>query len=156
MSLKNIRERTSNIGKLGRLLVGQTKNADKRVVEQAMRYLVSQLKVNFRPLYPETVQALASLADARGETLWTIVWDELQRTTNARVTHAADLDWEEPEWTKVWTGKPTHDQQVDEEEVEFRCLSLNKGRHVLSKAWAAGHDTAALDQQEIEVSSIFF
>lgn len=152
MTLKNVRERTANIGKLGRLLAAQPKDEDQRVVEQAMRVLVAQLKVNFRPLYPETVSALAALADERGEVLWDIVWDQLQRTISAADVHAVDLDWTEPTWAHEEVDQSPDDDAIDEEDAEFRCLSLNKGRRVLETAWASSETRDLSSTAEIEVS----
>lgn len=155
MTLKNVRERTSNIGKLGRLLEGIGATEEKELVGDATRYLVSQLKVNFRPLYSDTIAALAGLGSSRGESLWDILWGQLQSTISAETTHAVDLDWDEPEWTRQ-AGVASHarDDEFDEEDAEFRCPNLNKGRRALSHAWIAGTDPAAMDPvHEIQVSS---
>jgi U3 small nucleolar RNA-associated protein 20 len=155
MTLKNVRERTSNIGKLGRLLEGIGATEEKELVEDATRYLVSQLKVNFRPLYPDTIAALAGLGSSRGESLWGILWAQLQKTISAESTHAVDLDWEEPAWTReAGATSSARDDDFDEEDAEFRCPNLNKGRRALSSAWVAGTDPAAMDPaQEIQVST---
>lgn len=153
MTLKNVRERTSNIGKLGRLLVSQSDDTTERIVQKAMRYLVAQLKVNFRPLYSETVTVLASLADRKGETLWDIVWDQLQQTISATEIHMADLDWIEPTWSRVRASLREDDGVLDEEDIEFRCTSLNKSRRVLDTAWAKGESRDISDEAEIGVSN---
>jgi U3 small nucleolar RNA-associated protein 20 len=158
MTLKNVRERTSNIGKLGRLLESIGATEEKELVEDATRYLVSQLKVNFRPLYPDTVAALAGLGSSRGESLWGILWDQLQKTISAESTHAVDLDWKEPDWTHdTGLGMVQRDDGVDEEDAEFRCPNLIKGRRALSSAWTASTDQNAMDlSHEIEVSNSSF
>lgn len=153
MTLKNVRERTANIGKLGRMLAAQPKDENDRSIEQAMRLLVAQLKVNYRPLYAETVTNLASLASTRGETLWNLVWEQLQRTIAADKSHAVDLDCEEPDWTRDGGADlPMNDDTADEDEAEFRCPNLFKGRRTLSKAWLASQDTRLMDTDEITVS----
>lgn len=153
MTLKNVRERTANIAKLGRLLATQPKDENSRSIEQAMRYLVAQLKVNYRPLYPETITNLATLAESRGETLWDIIWEQLQRTIAADKSHAVDLDWEEPDWTRDVERDTTGDEDpADEDEAEFRCPNLFKGRRVLSKAWTASQNQQVFDADEITVS----
>jgi U3 small nucleolar RNA-associated protein 20 len=153
MTLKNVRERTVNIGKLGRILATQPKEETHRFIEQAMRYLVAQFKVNFRPLYAETITNLASLIGTQGETLWDIVWEQLQRTIAADKPHSVDLDWDEPDWTRQVAGDLQSDADAtDEDEAEFRCPNLFKGRRVLSKAWMANQDHQILDTDEITVS----
>lgn len=151
--MKNVRERTANIAKLGRMLASQPKDENDRSIEQAMRYLVAQLKVNFRPLYAETITNLTTLAGTRGETLWTIVWEQLQRTIAADKSHAVDLDWEEPDWTRDVVRDTQGDSDAaDDDEAEFRCPNLFKGRRVLSKAWMASQNVQILDTDEITVS----
>jgi len=153
MTLQNVRERTANIGKLGRLLEGIPTSEEKQLVEDATRYLISQLKVNFRPLYPDTIAALAGLGSSRGETLWSLVWDQLQKTIASETAVAVDLDWEEPEWTKVTPVQSGGSDEGDEEDKEFRCPNLVKGRRALSSAWAISADPASADLSgEIQVS----
>lgn len=152
MTLKNVRERTASIGKLGRTLAGQAKVLDPVLLEQAIRFLISQLKVNFRPLYAETIGALAGMADSSGEVLWKVLWKELQRTTSADVSHAPDLDWVQPTWATSHSQPETQQDNMDEEDVEFRCPNANKGRRALSNAWEASQDHTVLDRKEIVVS----
>jgi U3 small nucleolar RNA-associated protein 20 len=154
MSLKNVRERTANIGKLGRLLENIPASEEQQLVEDATRYLLSQLKVNFRPLYPDTIAALAGLGSSRGETLWGIVWEQLQKTISSETSHAVDLGWEEPEWTRVEHTHAVETEDADDEDAEFRCPNLIKGRRALSRVWANGTNASQFDiSAEIEVST---
>jgi U3 small nucleolar RNA-associated protein 20 len=153
MTLQNVRERTANIGKLGRLLEAIPASDENQLVEDATRYLISQLKVNFRPLYPDTIAALAGLGSSRGETLWSLVWDQLQSTIASETAVAVDLDWAEPEWTKVAPVQSGDSDEGDEEDKEFICPNLFKGRRALSSAWASSADPASADlSEEIQVS----
>jgi U3 small nucleolar RNA-associated protein 20 len=153
MTLQNVRERTSNIGKLGRILENIPASEENQLVEDATRYLLSQLKVNFRPLYPDTIKALAGLGSSRGETLWGIVWDQLQKTIAAETALGVDLDWEEPAWTKIAPVQSGETDEGDEEDKEFICPNLFKGRRALSAAWASTGDSVSVVQsEEIQVS----
>jgi len=153
MTLQNVRERTSNIGKLGRILENIPASEEHQLVEDATRYLLSQLKVNFRPLYPDTIKALAGLGSSRGETLWGIVWDQLQKTIASETAVGVDLDWEEPQWTKLAHSRVVEADEGDEEDKEFICPNLFKGRRALSAAWASNADPASeVQSEEIQVS----
>jgi U3 small nucleolar RNA-associated protein 20 len=154
MTLQNVRERTSNIGKLGRILENIPASEENQLVEDATRYLLSQLKVNFRPLYPDTIKALAGLGSSRGETLWDIVWEQLQKTIAAETALGVDLDWEEPEWTKVSRPQPAEADEGDEDDKEFICPNLFKGRRALSAAWTNQADQQD-NSEEIQVSYSF-
>jgi U3 small nucleolar RNA-associated protein 20 len=153
MTLQNVRERTSNIGKLGRILENIPASEENQLVEDATRYLLSQLKVNFRPLYPDTIKALAGLSSSRGETLWGIIWEQLQKTIASESALGVDLDWEEPEWTKVSAAQSDETDQGDEEDKEFICPNLFKGRRALSSAWTSNAGPASeIEAEEIQVS----
>jgi U3 small nucleolar RNA-associated protein 20 len=153
MTLQNVRERTSNIGKLGRILENIPASEENQLVEDATRYLLSQLKVNFRPLYPDTIKALAGLGSSRGETLWGIIWEQLQKTIASESALGVDLDWEEPEWTKVSAAQSDETDQGDEEDKEFICPNLFKGRRALSSAWTSNAGPASeIEAEEIQVS----
>ena len=153
MTLQNVRERTSNIGKLGRILENIPASEENQLVEDATRYLLSQLKVNFRPLYPDTIKALAGLGSSRGETLWSIIWEQLQKTIASESALGVDLDWEEPEWTKVSVAQSDETDHGEEEDKEFICPNLFKGRRALSSAWASNAGSASeIEAEEIQVS----
>jgi U3 small nucleolar RNA-associated protein 20 len=155
MTLKNVRERTSNISRLARLLAGLPKDIPediKSAVDGAISYLVGQLKVNFRPLYPEITTSLATLVGRHGERIWGKIWSELERTNAARDVQKADLGVELPEWTHVDNNHSKRDAEDDEEaEGEFRCRSLEKSVSVVGKAWLESSDINQVDAKEVVV-----
>lgn len=154
MSLKNVRERTANIARLGRSIQGvQDASEDlERTVKAALTYLVAQLKVNFRPVWRETVEVLTEIAKHRredAEALWNIVWDEIQKTIVSAQVIMPDLGVEYPAWTKQRVQVEQDDEGDDEEGAEFRCNSLSKGRLATVRAWQETNDSAKLDVAEI-------
>lgn len=154
MSLKNVRERTANIARVGRLLAAVPSDASesvKTVVLDALSYLLSQLKVNFRPLYSETITAIASLGSTLGEEVWGLVWEDLQKTTQSREASVVDLEWQEPGWAKR-RPRTTDSEGEADEDIEFRCLSLQKGRNTFHAAWERTSETEFVDAADIEVS----
>jgi U3 small nucleolar RNA-associated protein 20 len=155
MTLKNVRERTTNIARVGRLLFAVPKDTSseiRQVTQNAMAYLLSQLKVNFRPLYSETIKTVASLAPVHGEYLWTLIWDELQKTNDSREATVVDLEWTEPSWIKSRPSQVNPEGDEDEDEIEFRCLSLRKTRSTLSRAWDQTTEVTSVDQADYDVS----
>ena len=154
MTLKNVRERTSHIGRLGRLLAGLPDDADDgllAIIRNVTRYLLAQLKVNFWPLYAETVSALAGLTDKHGEILWELVWDQLEKTSAAKSSRVVDLDVQNPPWADQEDISRLH--PADEDEADFRCHNLEKARYASSTAWSQSSDARQLDSAEIQVGS---
>jgi U3 small nucleolar RNA-associated protein 20 len=153
MTLKNVRERTNNLARLGRYLVNQTSPSDEvaATINAAISYLVAQLKVNFRPVWAETVTALTALAPKNAEQIWTIVWGDLSKTILADKAVMPDLGVTNPEWTTK-KAAAEEDDGYDDEEHEFRCTAQTKGRTAAAHAWAENNDATKLDIAEISVS----
>lgn len=149
MSLKNIRERTTNIARLTRHVANINEPADElaATIQHALAYLVAQLKVNFRPIWAETVTSLTALAKQRAEIIWEIVWAELQKTIVADQTVMSDLGVTKPEWTKQ---KVEEEEEDDDEEQEFRCSAQVTKRNAVVRAWAENNDANKLDVGEIK------
>lgn len=155
VTLKNVRERTAHIGRLGRILTSLPEGVDERTRTKAIHaisYLVAQLKVNYRPIYGETITALAGVATKFGDDVWRIVWDELERTQAAGQVSMPDLGVRNPEWTKVKreNQQSQRDQQEDED-TSFRCHNLDKGMMAVKQAWEESRDARSLDDKEIAV-----
>lgn len=152
MSLKNVRERTAHIARLGRHLVALPSDATdiaSQTAKFAIKYLIAQLKVNFRPVWAETVTALTALAARHSEDIWTVVWEEISKTISTQQTVMPDLGVVNPEWTKQKLAEEA-DVEYDEEDMEFRCTGLAKGRTVVARAWEDNNDVTNLDVAEIQ------
>jgi U3 small nucleolar RNA-associated protein 20 len=155
MTLKNVRERTSNIARLTRLLLALPKDPDQAmqaVLQGAINYIIGQLKVNFRPLYPEITSSLAALVPKHGDSVWTTIWSELQKTNAAEVVQITDLGADLPDWTKSGGRKQREELDIDEGEGEFRCRSLEKSILAVDQAWSQPSEVTLLDADEIAVS----
>jgi U3 small nucleolar RNA-associated protein 20 len=141
MTLRNVRERTTNIARLSRLLLALPDDLEEDVegvVRHVIGYLLSQLKVSFRPLWAEIVQALSSLAQRHAAT----------------VAQIPDFGVEKPDWASI---TPSQQKSEDEEEdPEFKCPNLDKSRRVLTTSWSSVKDEQQLDRAEIEVSGARF
>lgn len=83
ISLRNVRERTTQIRKLGLML--EESLPDDWIIDSLVRYLLSQFKVNFRPLYSETIAVLSGIAAKKPDLLWAIVEHELELTKTNEV-----------------------------------------------------------------------
>ena len=73
IDIQGVRERVLRIGRVGQV-VGDEKGAD-----LCARWLISQLKVNLRPLWSPAAAALASLAQRFGDLVWRLLFEELQK-----------------------------------------------------------------------------
>lgn len=158
MTLRNIRDRTSQIARLGRLLEAVPKDADAPLLSathHAIRYLLSQLKVNYRPIYPEAIKALSALTAAHGDVIWENVWGELEKTHAAQVFAVPDLEVETPAWTEAQSGDGKGQRErakLDSEEAaEFRCTAMDKMVKAFKKEWAGAEDLSILDAAEVPV-----
>ncbi|WVQ83544.1 hypothetical protein IAT38_005685 [Cryptococcus sp. DSM 104549] len=156
MSLKNVRERTTAISRLARTLVAllpAPSSLPPAMLKAATVYLVAQLKVNFRPVYPEAIAALAALCDAGAssrEVVWETVWAELEKTNAAKVAVAADLGVEKPAWATARADKAHRGEEAkEEEEAEFRCPNAEKSRQAVGRAWGVVNEEGRLDSGEI-------
>ncbi|KAF8901183.1 armadillo-type protein, partial [Gymnopilus junonius] len=75
LDIQGVRERVLRIGRVGQV-VGDEKGAD-----LCARWLISQLKVNLRPLWSPAAAALAALSARFGELVWRLLFDELRKVT---------------------------------------------------------------------------
>lgn len=150
MTLRNVRERTTNISRLTRSISALPVALPKFVLKGIVTYLVAQFKVNFRPVYPEAIAALSALTEKYKEEVWEIVWTELERTNNAKEAVTLDLDAKHPDWAEE-QGSNEDRAEKDEEEAEFRCPNLEKSKVVFSRVWGKRSQEEKLDQQEIGV-----
>ncbi|WWC98879.1 hypothetical protein V866_005773 [Kwoniella sp. B9012] len=155
MTLKNVRERTTSIARLARgilSLPGSTLKESSKLLNGVITFLVSQLKVNFRPIYAETITALSSIAEKQGEIIWEIVWEELQKTDVDEGSSMLDLGVVKPSWAeKRFEDSESRRVQQDEDEAEFHCHNLEKSRKTLNKVWVQATQEDKLDQQEVSV-----
>lgn len=152
MSFQNARERTTQVARLGRQLDSlSNKEEVASTIKSAITYLIAQLKVNFRPVWAEIVTALTALAKGHTETIWTVVWEELQRTIVSEEVIMPDLDVTYPQWTKQTAAQ---EAEVDDggEGAEFRCHGLVRARNNVLRAWQESNDATNLDVAEITVS----
>jgi U3 small nucleolar RNA-associated protein 20 len=80
--------------------------------------LLAQLKVNLRPLWPPTAEALARLAGSYGERVWALIFSELQI-----LVHPVPLD------IPTWLSGSYEDEDQDgihEEERSWRDPTAHK------------------------------
>ncbi|BEI87998.1 uncharacterized protein CcaverHIS019_0107160 [Cutaneotrichosporon cavernicola] len=146
MSLKNTRDRTTQIARLGRQL--GTLTDPNESVQWAINYLIAQLKVNFRPVWAESVTVLTSLVGDHAESIWTTVWDQLQKTTIAEDSVMPDLGVSYPDWTQQKVVQEEVEDDGDEG-AEFRCHGLVRARNNILRAWQETNDSTNLDVAEI-------
>ncbi|TFY83749.1 hypothetical protein EWM64_g255 [Hericium alpestre] len=74
LDVQGVRERVLRISRLEQVISDE----DAIGPDLAIRWIVSQLKVNLRPLWSPAAQALASLSPRFGDLVWKIMFDELQ------------------------------------------------------------------------------
>jgi len=123
------------------------------MLPDVVSYLVAQLKVNFRPLYAETISALAGLAGQHGEIVWSAIWQEMEALSTAKSVSVIDLGVENPEWVSRGAKHTTGYSSGDEdEEADFGCHNLEKSRLAVNGAWDVFRNAGELDANEVSVS----
>jgi hypothetical protein len=90
-----------------------------------MSLSTGQLKVNFRPLYPETIAVLKELAEHHSETVWSCTFAQLELCM-ADKTHLLRLV-AKPEWAST-AEQADEDAQSEtvEDEKSFICPNAGK------------------------------
>ncbi|KAG2048035.1 hypothetical protein BDR06DRAFT_943462 [Suillus hirtellus] len=79
LDMHGVRERVLRIGRLYQVV----RDDGSLSADICIRWLVSQLKVNLRPIWSPASQALSSLAQKFGDVVWNIIFSELQQPQGA-------------------------------------------------------------------------
>ncbi|KAI0060580.1 hypothetical protein BV25DRAFT_946008 [Artomyces pyxidatus] len=124
LDVQGARERVLRITRLEQSIA----EGDSLASELAIRWLAAQLKVNLRPVWSPTAQALGSVSQRCGELVWRILFDELQ--TIMRPGEEVGT----PDWMQSDSGEEDGDGDVvSEEERTWRDPSAHKVRSALGK-----------------------
>ena len=136
MTLKNVRERTTNIKRVGRHLQNALSSDTMTdvTVNRAITYLLSQLKVNFRPLYAETITTLGELVPKCGESIWSIVWSELGKV-DLSDPFLPDLGMELPVWSMSDPQESQSPSTANEDDITLVCNNLIQIHGVFNSIW---------------------
>ncbi|EKM53530.1 uncharacterized protein PHACADRAFT_98717 [Phanerochaete carnosa HHB-10118-sp] len=120
IDVHGIRERVMRIGRLSHIL----KDGDEIGAEIAVRWLIAQLKVNLRPLWVPTSEALAAIAERFGDLTWNLLFEQLK---------AASLN-QLSEPSPAWMSVDDSDQDtIFEQERSWRDPSAHKLRSSVAK-----------------------
>ncbi|KIJ63496.1 hypothetical protein HYDPIDRAFT_133895 [Hydnomerulius pinastri MD-312] len=133
LDVHGVRERVLRIGRIGQVV----KDDEPLAADLCIRWLISQLKVNLRPLWSPAAEALSSLAKRLGDPVWACIFEELQVVT--QLENGAGV----PEWLREHTA---HDEGDDpwEEERTWRDGTAHKVRTVASKWLDTEHGSKAI------------
>lgn len=122
------------IAKLAKRLASLPPSGNDDQLKGVARYLLSQLKIRFRPIWSEATAALAEMAKTRGDVVWNVIWDQLERTLATEFAMVPDLDTEEPAWASAYPDKAQPRTPADGA-VELRCPNIIKTREKLRSLW---------------------
>ncbi|KAJ9108547.1 hypothetical protein QFC19_002263 [Naganishia cerealis] len=146
MSLQNVREKTTKIRKVEIAL----RDLDLRGAEEAsllnnlISYLISQLKVNFRPLYPDTIDVLATFATKYPAPFWLLAFEQLEKCSKNDPSLLITIN--KPSWVEAAEAlrddKDTADENVDK---TLHCPNASKLDRILD---------AAMNVEDIKSGSI--
>ncbi|KAG0701153.1 armadillo-type protein [Suillus ampliporus] len=114
LDMHGVRERVLRLGRLYQVV----RDDDPLSADICVRWLVSQLKVNLRPIWSPASEALSSLAQRFGDVVWDIIFSELQEPQGVHQT---------PDWLNV-TKDDGNDMDPWEEERSWRDPSAHKLR----------------------------
>ncbi|KAG8220545.1 armadillo-type protein [Butyriboletus roseoflavus] len=138
LDVQGVRERVLRIGRIGQVI----KDDEPLATDLCIRWLISQLKVNLRPLWSPAAEALSSLAKRFGDSVWVCLFDELREIT--KVAKARGL----PEWLNKNIEQDACDDPWEEERT-WRDGAAHKMRNVISSWLDRDHEQKAiiLDQK---------
>ena len=127
IDIQGVRERVLRIGRVGQV-VGDEKGAD-----LCARWLISQLKVNLRPLWSPAAAALASLAQRFGDLVWRLLFEELQKMSVVETigTSESQSSVEREQEPNGESGEDDGEDDPWEEERTWRDPSSHKLRGVV-------------------------
>ncbi|KAG1882502.1 armadillo-type protein [Suillus subluteus] len=114
LDMHGVRERVLRIGRLYQVV----RDDDSLSADICVRWLVSQLKVNLRPIWSPASQALSSLAQKFGDVVWNIIFSELQQPQGANQI---------PDWL-IATKDDQSDMDPWEEERSWRDPTAHRVR----------------------------
>lgn len=109
--------------------------------------LVGQLKVNFRPLYPDTIDVLATFAQKYAQPFWLLAFGELEKCSKNDATLLVTVD--KPEWVTEAEASRT-EEPADDVDKTLHCPNATKLDRLLNTAMN-GEDTKSGDPEELEV-----
>ncbi|KAG1774596.1 hypothetical protein EV702DRAFT_1123142 [Suillus placidus] len=114
LDMHGVRERVLRIGRLYQVV----RDDDLLSADICVRWLVSQLKVNLRPIWSPASEALSSLAQKFGDVVWSIIFSELQQPQGANQI---------PDWLTA-TKDDRNDMDPWEEERSWRDPTAHRVR----------------------------
>ncbi|KAH7909651.1 armadillo-type protein [Hygrophoropsis aurantiaca] len=123
LDVHGVRERVLRIGRVGQVV----KEDEPLAADLCVRWLLSQLKVNLRPIWSPASEAVSSLAPRFDHCVWELVFFELQSTSDHGTTKPA------PEWLKESSNDQNNADDPWEDERSWRDPSAHKLRFCVSK-----------------------
>ncbi|KDQ13943.1 hypothetical protein BOTBODRAFT_33064 [Botryobasidium botryosum FD-172 SS1] len=140
IDVQGSKERVLKIGRVGGAVTGTGGDADTdEGVELASRWLISQLKVNLRPLWTPTCEALGALSKRFPEKVWELVFAEVQKAAKGDV---ALLGASLPEWDVPSDAGDGDGGMEVESEKTWRCPNVARVSRA-ADAWAGDGVDAA-------------
>ncbi|GAA5834879.1 hypothetical protein JCM11251_002051 [Rhodosporidiobolus azoricus] len=133
LTVQGAREKSMKLRKLGIVANAQLGKGEEDVtpaLDVVVRYLTAMLKVNFKPLWPEAVQALATLSERYPDAVWTVC----SRQLLAAATRGSDL-WvtRKPEWALTAGGAGAAEEDLVFDEQALRDWHLEDRRQKAKK-----------------------
>ncbi|KAH7929562.1 hypothetical protein BV22DRAFT_1191955 [Leucogyrophana mollusca] len=123
LDVHGVRERVLRIGRVGQVV----KEDEPLGADLCLRWLISQLKVNLRPVWSPASEAISSLAQRLGDHVWHLVFSELQGVSNGQAAKSA------PEWLNEGEGEEDNADDPWEDERSWRDPGAHKVRSVVLK-----------------------
>ncbi|KAI0820961.1 armadillo-type protein [Irpex lacteus] len=147
VGVQGVRERVLKIGRVSQVL----RDGDEESGEVLVRWLVAQLKINLRPLWSPTAEALASISERKGfgDVVWGYVFEELKNASRPGASFEEDGEG--------WLGEDGEEEDLDdvnESERTWRDPSAHKLRCV-TNAWIRGRAAQEAIREALRVEERF-
>ncbi|KAM0753788.1 hypothetical protein T439DRAFT_163472 [Meredithblackwellia eburnea MCA 4105] len=149
LTVQGAREKSMKLRKIGIVAsnqLGRDGEEVTQVLEIVLRYLTAMFKVNFKPLWPEAVQALALLAQRFPDQVWSIA----SRQLIVAATRAPELFVSrKPEWA-LDAGVGVDILTLHFEEAQLRCHVLEEVQQTVAARLRLFEDGVHADQARSE------
>ena len=151
LTIQSSRDRNLSLRRVGQILLSINSSNESRKI--GLMFMLSQFKVNFRPIYDQASDSIAEILEAHPDELWSIIFPEIEQAATG--SRSSNSNTRVPDWMvneNIYETKSIGDIKGSDYETNeslFRCTNLNKWDRCLSDAF---NDVSKPIRRAVEVS----
>nr|ASF90194.1 hypothetical protein SPAR05566 [Bartheletia paradoxa] len=154
LSVQHVRDRNMHIRKLA--TTAATMKLEPIFLDAIVRFMLSQLKVNYKPVWAETIKVIAELTGRFPTEVWELCFAELEK---ASANDPSIYRLVKPDWASLSTQAGIEDTGVENytsDIEEFRCHMLAQSDRTLKReigAFTSGVSPRVSQHVQAQLSS---